>query len=143
MSDVIVSEISARETWSIRHPVLRPGRPLEDCAFPHDEDRSTTHFGAFHKASLVGVVSLLHPSEGQFQLRGMAVLADLQKLSIGSQLVKHLESRVLSVGGGRIWMNARAIAVPFYLKLGYHISSDEFHIPRIGPHYVMEKTLGQ
>ncbi|MGA0042437.1 MAG: GNAT family N-acetyltransferase [Flavobacteriaceae bacterium] len=142
MSDVIVSEISAQETWSVRHPVLRAGRPLEDCAFPHDEDQSTAHFGAFYQGQLVGVVTLLHPSERQFQLRGMAVLTDLQKLKIGSQLVNHLEARVVSTGGGRIWMNARAIAVPFYLKLGYHICSEVFDIPRIGPHYVMEKTVG-
>lgn len=141
MSEGFIKEISARETWLVRHPVLRAGRPLEDCVFPHDEDQSTAHFGAFHQGHLVGVVTLLHPTEHQFQLRGMAVLTHLQKLNIGSRLVNHLEARVNSIGGGRIWMNARALAVPFYLKLGYHICSEVFEVPGIGPHYVMEKTV--
>jgi len=84
---------------------------------------------------------LIVNSNGDFQLRGMAVLEPYQKFGIGAQLVRHLEDHVRKFYRERIWMNAREIAVPFYLKLGYVISGKPFDIPGIGAHYVMEKVL--
>ena len=36
--DFAIRQISGKETWSVRHPVLRKGRPLEDCHFEGDSD---------------------------------------------------------------------------------------------------------
>ncbi len=141
MHTVVIQKISSQQTWAVRHPVLRKGRPVKDCIFKHDDDKSTLHFGAYQAMILVGVVTLIVNSNGDFQLRGMAVLEPYQKFGIGAQLVRHLEDHVRKFYRERIWMNAREIAVPFYLKLGYVISGKPFDIPGIGAHYVMEKVL--
>lgn len=54
----IVKKITAPETYLIRHPVLRKGKPKESCFFEEDDLKSTNHFGLFLKQELVGIISL-------------------------------------------------------------------------------------
>lgn len=140
-----IKKITARETFSVRNPVLRAGKPIESCLFLGDDLKTTSHFGFFVDEKMVGVSSLfeeknkLFDLEKQFQIRGMAVLEDFQKTGIGNNLIKyienHLESEIL------IWFNARVIAVDFYKKLGYQIIGNSFEIDEIGKHFVMYKIL--
>lgn len=140
-------EIPALETFPVRHPVLRPGKPIETCQFEGDNLETTKHFGYFSGEKLVGVASLFQSStpllseKEQFQLRGMAVLHDYQKKGIGEVLVKCAEKDAIERKGKLIWFNAREIAVAFYRKLGYEIIGDPFDIGDIGKHYVMYKNL--
>lgn len=143
----IIKEIPALETFSVRQPVLRPGKPIETCHFEGDNLESTKHFGLFSNEKLAGIASLfLHSTpfskeKSQFQLRGMAVLPEFQKKGLGEALVKHAENDALERGGKIIWFNAREIAVAFYKKLGYEIIGEPFDIADIGKHYVMYKKL--
>lgn len=143
----IIKEIPALETFSVRQPVLRPGKPIETCHFEGDNLESTKHFGLFSNEKLAGIASLfIHSTpfikeEPQFQLRGMAVLPEFQKKGLGEALVKHAENNALERGGKIIWFNAREIAVAFYKKLGYEIIGEPFDIADIGKHYVMYKKL--
>lgn len=142
-----IKEISALDTFSVRHPVLRPGKPIETCHFEGDNSESTKHFGLFSNEKLAGIASLfIHPTpfleeKLQFQLRGMAILPEFQKKGFGEALVKHAENDARARGGKIIWFNAREIAVGFYKKLGYEIIGEPFDIAVIGKHYVMYKKL--
>jgi hypothetical protein len=40
-----------------------------------------------------------------------------------------------------VWCNARTPAVGFYEKLGFSTIGEEFELPPIGPHYLMEIWL--
>jgi predicted GNAT family N-acyltransferase len=40
-----------------------------------------------------------------------------------------------------VWCNARTPARAFYERAGFRTVSDEFELPEIGPHYVMELRL--
>lgn len=143
----IIKEIPALETFLVRHPVLRPGKPIETCHFEGDTLETTRHFGYFSDEKLVGVASLFkHPTsllkeEQQFQLRGMAILPEYQKKGLGEALVNYAETNAAERNGKLIWFNAREIAVPFYKKLGYEIIGDPFDIQDIGKHYIMYKNL--
>ena len=142
-----IREISALETFEVRHPVLRTGKPLESCRFDGDEFASTKHFGLFENETLAGVISVFKQKneafadENQFQIRGMAVLEHFRKRGFGEQLVIHVEIDVNGQGGKLIWFNAREVAVKFYAKLGYEISGVAFEIPDVGTHYMMYKIL--
>lgn len=144
-----IKEIPALETFSVRHPVLRPGKNIETCHFDGDNLESTRHFGYFEAEKLAGVASLfetttpLLPKQNQFQLRGMAVLQEYQKRGIGEALVKFAENDAILRNGKMIWFNAREIAVPFYQKLGYKIIGEPFDIGDIGKHYVMYRGLNE
>ena len=144
----LIKEIPALETFSVRHPVLRPGKNIETCHFDGDNLESTRHFGLFIDDELAGVASLfksnsdLFQEKEQFQLRGMAVLEKFQKKGIGESLVKYAEENAKSRSGKLIWFNAREVAVRFYEKMGYQIIGEPFDIGDIGKHFVMYKILG-
>jgi GNAT superfamily N-acetyltransferase len=140
-----IKQIEAIETFSVRHPVLRAGKPVESCRFDGDNLESTKHFGLFLENNLIGVISLfentnsLFTPEKQFQIRGMAVLDNQQKKGFGADLVNYAENYIREQNGKLIWFNARINAVGFYEKLGYKIIGDAFEIGDIGTHYVLFK----
>jgi ribosomal protein S18 acetylase RimI-like enzyme len=144
-----IKEILTIETFPVRHPVLRAGKPLESCHFEGDDLESTTHFGVFQENSLVGVVSIfeaknkLFIEDSQFQIRGMAILERHQKKGFGEELVNYAEHYIRKQNGEIIWFNARINAVGFYEKLGYKITGDPFDIGDIGKHNILFKRLNQ
>ncbi|MCP5405079.1 MAG: GNAT family N-acetyltransferase [Pseudomonadaceae bacterium] len=75
-----------------------------------------------------------------FKLRQMFVCPSQQGRGIGRDILAFAEDYVLEQGGAKMVMHARKVAVPFYLKSGYSIQSDEFTEVGI-PHVVMGKTL--
>ncbi len=142
-----IKKISTIETYPVRHPVLRAGRPLEDCKFDHDDLETTFHLGLFEKNHLIGVATFLKnnsssfPESNQYQLRGMAVLDHFQGKGLGAQLLNYAETELKLSQAELLWFNARERAVPFYSKLGYKTTGNTFDIKGIGPHYLMFKKL--
>lgn len=142
-----VKEISAEETYPVRHPILRAGKPLNTCAFNGDDLETTVHLGIFNKNTVIGVASIMKTSNDlftetlQYQLRGMAVLQEFQGKKLGKMLLEHGEDLLQERNIELIWCNARIIAVNFYKRNGYKITGDPFEIDEIGTHYKMYKTL--
>ena len=138
--------ITTAETYLVRHPVLRKGKPLESCAFNGDDLHSTQHFGLFDADRLIGVLSLfvekcdLFETETQLQFRGMAVLESEQNKGIGEQLMRYAESQITLQSPYLIWLNAREKAISFYKKMGYQSIGEPFIIGDIGTHFVYYKT---
>lgn len=144
---ITIKQITSRETFPVRHPVLRPGKPVEACIFDGDDDADTVHFGIYENNELAGVCSVfnaIHPGLDelrQLQLRGMAVLPNHQKKGFGERLIAAAEDYALGRGAEILWFNAREIAVKFYERNGYKIENGPFPIGTIGPHYLMFKYL--
>ncbi|MDI9257785.1 GNAT family N-acetyltransferase [Flavobacterium sedimenticola] len=142
-----ILKITAQDTFEVRHPVLRRGKPLESCRFDGDDLATTHHFGLYENHQLKGVISLFEQQNAAFenpnqvQIRGMAVLENQQGKGYGRLLVQHCETVLRQGATDIIWFNARESAVDFYRKLGYEIIGDSFEIPNIGKHYVMWKRL--
>ncbi len=141
-----LKEISAKETWPVRHPVLRKGRPLEDVYMEADEQTSTFHLGMFHNNDIIGVASFMDDSHdgftgAQYRLRGMAVLPEYRRKGIAELLLKKGEALLKEKGKTLLWFNARVVALQFYKNLGYQVDGTLFDIPKVGPHYRMKKQL--
>lgn len=142
-----IKEITSADTFIVRHPVLREGKPIETCSFEGDDLSSTKHFGLFVDENLTAVVSVFQNNnsifnmQNQFQIRGMAVLKNFQKKGFGEKLVHHCENYLKAINAELIWFNARENAVPFYEKLGYRIVGDQFNIENVGVHYIMKKKI--
>ena len=145
--DFEIKEISAKETYTVRHPVLRTGQPIDTCAFVGDDLNTTIHLGIFDANKLFGVATLLKNNNLdfkapiQYQLRGMSILKSYQKKGLGNQLLAYAETLLVSKQIGFIWCNAREIATNFYKNNGYLISGEPFDIPNIGTHFAMYKWL--
>lgn len=150
MDSVIqIKEISALETYTVRHPVLREGRPIEDCRFDGDNLPTTFHLGLFYDAILVGVATFMKNNhtvfsdDNQYQLRGMAVLKTHQGKQLGDALFKHGEILLKEKSVSLLWFNAREVAVNFYKRNGCEILGEPFEIKGIGIHFVMFKKYEQ
>ncbi|MGV3460031.1 MAG: GNAT family N-acetyltransferase [Flavobacterium sp.] len=145
---ITIKQIRSRDTFPVRHPVLRPGKPIEACVFDGDDDKTTVHFGLYEDDVLAGVTSVFkayHPdikdAGSQLQLRGMAVQENHQKKGFGEQLILAAEDYARRCGAEILWFNAREVAVKFYERNGYKIENGPFTIGSIGPHYLMYKHL--
>ncbi|AUS07244.1 GNAT family N-acetyltransferase [Pseudotamlana carrageenivorans] len=142
-----IKQISAQETYKVRLPVLRPGKPVTSCIFEGDDLESTIHIGIYLEDSTIGICSFFknkHPlilDKQQYQLRGMAVLEAYQGMGIGNKVLHYGEALLQSQNITTIWCNARKVATPFYEKCGYQIFGKPFNIPDIGTHYTMQKLL--
>ena len=77
----------------------------------------------------------------EWQLRGMATLPAVRGEGHGAALIRAAEAFVREHGGRVAWFNARRAAEGFYAHMGYRTVSEEFDVPGIGPHVVMEKRL--
>ena len=142
-----IKQISAQDTISVRQPILREGRPIDDCAFEGDNDENTFHLGLYFKSELIGVASYMNnksnlfSEENQYQLRGMAILKEFQQKGLGKLLLVEGEKLLINKKAERLWFNAREIALKFYKTMGYKIHGEPFIIPKIGRHYLLSKKL--
>lgn len=144
---ITIREITSKETYAVRQPVLRKGKPIESCVFEGDDLKSTHHFGLFDDEDLIGIISLfdkintIFAAQNQAQIRGMAVLDTHQKKGFGEALVKHYETYCNENQVDLIWFNARTAAVGFYQKMNYQTVGEAFDIKDVGEHYLMFKKL--
>lgn len=144
---VAIKKISSSETFIIRHPVLRKGKPIEACKFENDDAKTTLHLGYFNNNEMIGVISIFFNQNPifntlkQYQIRGMAVLENHQKKGIGKALMFAAEDYVKNKSANLIWLNARENASPFYTSLLYTKKGTSFEIANIGKHFVMYKII--
>ena len=54
-----IKKISMEETFAVRQPVLRPGRPIEDCFFEYDDHPLSIHICAELDGKVISVLSAL------------------------------------------------------------------------------------
>ena len=145
---MIIKSINAKDTFTVRHPVLRPGRPIEDCFFELDNHASSLHLGMEFNGEIIAVLSALpikcenFPNLISMRLRGIATLPAFQKKGLGSQLMIEVEKRLIKLKKIRlIWLNARISAKSFYQNLGYKTMGETINIRGIGIHQFMYKKL--
>lgn len=134
VTPIEVERATAADVIDVRHAVLRKGRPRESAVFDGDERPATRHWVARQADRAVGVVSVMQADQpdgsARWQLRGMAVLDDLQGAGIGRALLDEVMADVREP----IWCNARERAVPFYARAGWTVVGEPFVIEPIGPH---------
>lgn len=136
MTDYI-KEITAVDTYPIRHAVMWPQMPLDYIKLPDDE--KGIHFGLFKNDTLIAVVSLfIENSIAQF--RKLATATAEQGKGYGSQLLSFLIAHVEVIKVEKIWCNARADKKEFYSKFGFEVTNKVFRKQEID-YVVMEKII--
>ncbi|MEM8783273.1 MAG: GNAT family N-acetyltransferase [Planctomycetota bacterium] len=146
-----IRAIGAEQTYALRHQVLRSHQPIEEVAYPGDGLDTTLHLGAYMGDGdpqwLIGIVTLSvapmpeAPEAGDHRLRGMAVDPAVQGRGVGGRLIREALDAIARRDGRRVWCNARVSALGFYRRHGFVVHGDEFEIPDIGPHYVLNVAV--
>lgn len=140
-----VLRVHVKDTYPLRHKMLRPHGTLADCIFKGDDDELTFHLGAFLDGKLVSVASFYFENKPEFEaehkhqyrLRGMATLPDNQGQGLSSALLKTAFPLIKGNQCTLLWCNARESAEGFYQKVGFRSHGEIFDIPLIGPHRLM------
>jgi GNAT superfamily N-acetyltransferase len=134
---VYIEQITPELTWRLRRDVLYPSQKIFEMGM--EEDIDGTHFGAFKDDKLAGIVSLFQKNT-DFQFRKLAVDPAVQKMGIGTSLLKYITDYAVENGGTRIWCNARITATGFYRKAGF-IQTGELFTKNGYEYEIMEKAL--
>lgn len=135
--DLEVGLTTPEEILDLRWVVLREGRPRWTANMKGDELPTSRHWAARMGGQVVGCVSVMYApapdGQGTQQLRGMAVHPAFQRQGVGAAMLQVAHETY----GNTLWCNARSHAVPFYASNGWRVVSEEFTIPRVGPHLRM------
>ena len=136
-----VREVPLARTRPLRRAILRPHQTLDDLA--DHEPQGAVAFGALDGDELIAV-GLVGPdgTPGGWRVRGMATAPRARGRGAGAAVLDALVRHAREQGAGRIWCNARTPARTLYERAGFAVVSDEFELPQIGPHLVMELRPG-
>jgi ribosomal protein S18 acetylase RimI-like enzyme len=142
MSELMVREIPIAQTRGLRQSVLRPHQTADELAAHEAADAFAV--GVFTGDALVAV-GFVAPEggPGAWRIRGMATAPELRGRGAGAAVLDALVAHAVDQGATRVWCNARTPARAFYERRGFRVASEEFELPEIGPHYVMERTSTQ
>jgi ribosomal protein S18 acetylase RimI-like enzyme len=141
MSGVLLREISLADTRPLRHAVLRPHETIESLAAHEPKDAFAV--GAFQDGTLIAVGVMAPDGEpGAWRVRGMATALEARGNGAGSAILDALLRHAFAHGASRVWCNARTPALSLYERAGFRVISEEFELPEIGPHFVMERKAG-
>ena len=124
----------------LRNEVLR--KPLGMNLFDQNlvVEKEYIRIAGFVDGSLQGVLLLVPLENGVIQMKQMAVRESFRGHNLGRKIIQFAEDLIRSKGFSKIILNARKVALPFYLKAGYEIQGDEFQEVGI-PHFKMEKII--
>ncbi len=133
---------------ALRLRVLRPGQPWSSVVHDYDSWPDTFHVAAFSPQNLIVACATFYPEPTEdgraaWRLRAMASAPEVRGQGYGAACLRYGLAEVRRRGAALVWCNARSGAVGFYQRLGFAVVSDEFDIPSIGPHYVMEYDMPQ
>ncbi len=135
-----VREVPIARTRPLRRAILRP-HDSEETVASHEPDDAFA-LGAFQAEELIAV-GFIAPDgpTSSWRIRGMATVERARGEGVGGAVLAGLVEHARAAGATRIWCNARTPARAFYERAGFHTVSEQFEIPGIGPHFVMELSL--
>jgi len=137
VGELVVAEVSLEQTRALRRDVLRPHQTLEQVA--KNEPAGAFAVGAFDGGELIAVGFVVRDGEpGAWRIRGMATAPAARGRGAGAAVLEALIAHATAHGAQRIWCNARTPARSLYERAGLRAVSEEFELPQIGPHHVME-----
>ena len=146
--DFAVRRITLGRAKPVRNEVLRRGTPTREANYDGDDDPRTVHIGAERDGRVVATSTWViaawqgDPTAAAVQLRGMAVLDEMQRGGVGTALIDAGLAHARDVGARYVWAKARDTALAFYEGCGLSTVGDSFVEPASGlPHRLVVLEL--
>ncbi len=103
-------------------------------------EAASLHAVLYQAEKAIATARIYELKENLYKVQRVAVLKEFRNKGIGRLLMEELEKKVRLENGIQLTLGSQNTAIPFYEKLGYNISSDEFMDAGI-PHHMMTKYL--
>lgn len=127
--------------YQLRYNILRKPWNQSPGSEKDEQESTAIHIAVFSfSENIIGCGRAHKISEG-FQIRYMAVEENHRGLGIGSLVLKELENRISKFFSGKIILQSRVQAVPFYEKNGYQVVKQGNTLYNSIPHFWMEKKI--
>ena len=136
-SELTIRPIKAADTYALRHQVLWPQESMAYIKLNNDD--TGFHYGAYHNAKLVSVISLFIDGNVA-RFRKFATRPDCQGQGVGSQLLRHVIREARAQGARRLWCDARAVNENFYRAFKLEPEGNRFYRGTI-PYVRMARDL--
>jgi GNAT superfamily N-acetyltransferase len=142
VATIQVRSVPLPQTRALRHSILRPHQHIKGTVAAEPDGAHAV--GAFDGEELIaaGLIAPDPERPGSWRVRGMATKAPARGRGAGTAVLAALLDRARAEGARRVWCNVRTPARSLYERAGFRTVSDEFELPGIGPHFVMELILG-
>ncbi|HUS01813.1 MAG TPA: GNAT family N-acetyltransferase [Chitinophagaceae bacterium] len=124
----------------LRNEILRKPLGLTFDSKELAREKDDVLIAAFEEDKMLGCCLLTKVDNQCVRLRQMAVQNNLQGKGIGATMMNYAENVARDAGYHKVVMHARKPTVPFFEKLGYKVTGNEFEEITIA-HYIMEKKL--
>lgn len=134
------SEVEWEAYFALRTELLR--RPWGIPGVRDPDDEGSLHLAAFDRAGqVVATGRLVWKTDGEAQVRSMAVDGDWRGRGLGRRILERLEEAAEAAGVRRVVLQARELAVPFYEKCGYRVVEKSYLLAGQIQHYLMSRDL--
>jgi GNAT superfamily N-acetyltransferase len=88
-------------------------------------------------------IIMRHDLRPAFQVRQMGTLEQYRGQGLAAQVLRALEVESVKLWNARSgWLQARIVALPFYVSQGWTCFGPEYDVPNVGPHRSAWKRLG-
>ena len=104
-------------------------------------DEEANHFVLYHQKKPIGA-GRLRVSGTVGKVERICVLTPYRKQGFGKLIMDAIEQSSPQIGVSKLTLHAQSHAVPFYLQLGYEITSEPFIEAGI-EHVSMQKTVSR
>lgn len=137
---VTYGSLEQQATIQLRDDILRKPLGLQFTKEQLAAESEQIHIACFEKEELVGCLILVPIGDKRLKMRQVAVKSTKQHKGIGRTMSNFCEAWAKKHKYQTIYCHARAVAVPFYEKLGYKKYGELFQEVGID-HWKMEKVV--
>jgi len=141
-SERVPGEGNLSGAFAVRRDVFIDEQGVAEAEEMDGRDEDAVHF-VLHDTDTgepVGTARLRTPEPETAKVERVAVRESYREEGLGVELMRSIEEEARGQGCTRAVLHAQSRVVPFYEKLGYEITSEEFEEAGI-PHVEMEKSL--
>ena len=136
------TKLQFEEYYDLRWRILsKPLKQPRGSEIDDDESKCIHRMIVDENGNVIGIGRLQFNSKTEAQIRWMAIEEKFQNISLGTKLIRDLETIAKERGAKTMVLQAREIALEFYYKLGYSLIEKSHLIFDSVQHYKLQKKL--
>lgn len=129
-----------QEAFAVRKKVFVEEQAVPEELELDDYDATASHFIVIDGQAVIGAARLREIDSQTGKVERVCILNSYRGQNLGVLIMNELEAFAKQLGLKKLKLNAQTYAIPFYEKLQYIVTSDEFMDAGI-PHRSMEKYI--
>ncbi|MDN7241458.1 GNAT family N-acetyltransferase [Planococcus sp. N028] len=137
---VATTPLEKEQAMEVRRTVFIEEQGVPAAIEMDANDATAIHFVGYQFAQPIAAGRIREIEPGIGKVERVCVLPEYRGHRTGVLLMEAMEEHARSIGIFKLKLNSQSYAIPFYEKLGYAITSEEFFEADIS-HRSMEKNL--